>query len=407
MIILTGGGTGGHLSIINALKQELISRGETIIYIGSTRGQDMKWFAKDDAFSHTYFLESRGFTTGIFAKLTALYHLIKTIWRAISILKKHHATKIISVGGYSAAPCSIAGIVSRVPLYIHEQNAIMGRLNRLCRPFAKMLFCSFDLPQVSDKMKRADTTTPIQNSNFDGFPSLSSEGQSADEQEPTCHKVARQIGEQEKELGSLSAINHRNIYKVNYPINSAFKENARQREKITTILFLGGSQGAKFLNALALEIAPFLKQHHIRIIHQCGVKELEEVSKAYKALDIDADTFSFSSELHLKMQQADFAISRCGATTMWELIGNGLPALFVPYPYAIANHQYHNGKYLSDQNLGFLQTQDDLNRDTLEQLITKLIDPLNQDISKISIQLSLLSSQNGATQMIDTMNNHS
>ena len=334
MIALTGGGTGGHLTIVKNLKQELKSQKIPFIYIGSKNGQDQAWFAQDSDFEAVYFLPSLGFSNGIVRKIRALFFLLKSLLTTRTIFKKHSITQVISVGGYSSAPSSIVAIVSCIPLHIHEQNSVLGRLNRLCKPFAKQIYCSFDL------------------------------------------------GDNER---------------FAYPVKDTFFTHARTRTQIKTVLFLGGSAGAKFINEFALLVAQELQEHNISIIHQCGEKELQSVQTAYETMGIKADVFSFSKELEKKMQLADVAISRSGATTLWESVSNALPSIFIPYPYAIFDHQFHNANFLASKDLAYIIRQEQCNK----KHFFHTLNLLNTNISNISVKLPLLNSHEGAKQIIN------
>jgi len=284
MILITGGGTGGHLSIAKALKEAFVERGVRVVYVGSTSGQDRIWFEKDKDFEARYFLDSSGVVNkrGI-SKLSALANIAKESVKATSIIKKEKIKAVVSVGGYSAAPASFAALLQGIPLFVHEQNAHIGRLNRMLRPFSKRLFCSFLPP-------------------FDP-----------------------------------------------YPLSEEFYRRKRIRKELETIIFLGGSQGARQINDLAISLAPGLKKRDIRIIHQCGREDFERVKKAYEKLGIEADLFAFSKEIAKKMSQADLAISRAGASTLWELCANALPALLLPYPYAANDHQRSNALFFHEK----------------------------------------------------------
>jgi len=165
-----------------------------------------------------------------------------------------------------------------------------------------------------------------------------------------------------------------------YPIKPIYFQKQRIRTKISTIIFLGGSQGATAINNYAISVAPLLKEQNINIIHQTGKNDFEDIKTQYQKLSIDVDIFDFSTKLIEKMDKADFAISRAGASTIWELVALGIPTLFIPYPYAAANHQYYNAKYLLDNNLCFIQKEDELTKEYL-------INILQNDLSKISKNL--------------------
>lgn len=376
-LLITGGGTGGHLAIAQALGEELAKRkgqnggfGE-VVYVGSISGQDKQWFgcgnlsagihlanvstplhcgahlgaphsqgenicqsdtsptsiveinkvaknantangdranakatdfSEKSIFSATYFLPTSGVVDkrGI-AKILSLLHHLKSLKTIRAIFAKHDIKAVISVGGFSAAPASIGAIVFGKPLFIHEQNAIKGRLNALLSPFARRVFSSFG--------KR----------------------------------------------------------RVPYPIKSQAREKARVRTEIKTIAFIGGSQGARTINHLAISLAPTLLSLGFRIIHQCGQNELESTKAKYAEIGIgtcaqkEADSkenklelFGFSTDILSHLESADICIGRAGASSVWENAALGLPMIYVPYPYAASNHQVHNAEFFASKGLGLV-----------------------------------------------------
>ena len=334
MIAITGGGTGGHLVIAKVVKEELNKRGIKPIYIGSIQGQDRTWFENDDGFSQTYFLQSKGVVNqkGL-QKIFSLLGILRQTLTCQSIFKKHGITQVFSVGGYAAAPASLAALLFQKPLYIHEQNAIKGTLNTLLKPFAHTFFSSYD--------KEATFT--------------------------------------------------------DYPVNEAFFKLRRNRTKLHTIIFLGGSQGATFINTLAMNLAKDLHKKGIRIMHQTGKKEFETLKAFYKAEGIDADVFDFSDNMPSQLAKADFAISRSGASTLWELCATSLPALFIPFPYAAANHQYFNAKSLVEKGLALMEEQNTLDAQTILERIEHC------DLSTISSNLHTTIQEGGSRKIIDCL----
>jgi UDP-N-acetylglucosamine--N-acetylmuramyl-(pentapeptide) pyrophosphoryl-undecaprenol N-acetylglucosamine transferase len=328
--IITGGGTGGHLVIAKVLQETLINRGHEAIFIGSTSGQDRAWFGEKSGFSHTYFLNTSGVVNKRgFAKIVSLWNILKAIFKSISIIKEHQIQGVISVGGFSAAPASFASLLLFKPLFIHEQNAAIGRLNGVLKSFAKAFFSSYE------------KNSPLKN----------------------------------------------------YPVSSELFENARVREKLETIIFLGGSQGAKAVNDLAIRVAPLLKEKNIKIIHQCGANDYERVKSEYEKISLHVELFAFSKELPKFIKMADLAVSRSGASTLWELCASALPAFFIPYPYAAGDHQYHNAKFIVDQELGWCERES-------ENLYEKFVEILDEDLHVKSQKLLNSIKPNGAVEII-------
>ena len=326
-IVMTGGGTGGHLAIIKAVKEQL--KGEELIYVGSTKGQDKQWFENDDDFKEKYFFDTRGVVNqkGI-GKLKSLWMMFQAMREARKLLKKHDAKVVFSVGGFSSAASAFAAKSAGIPLVIHEQNAALGSLNKLMKPYAKAFISSY----------------------LDESP---------------IHA---------------------------YPIKEVFFDNAHVRSKVKTVMFLGGSQGAKAINELALSLAPELKSRDIKIIHQAGVNNIEEVEKAYKELGIEAEVFGFTTKLADYMNEADFAIARSGASTLWELSATALPTLYIPYPYAASDHQYYNAQFLVEKELAWLMREDAIEVD-------KVLDMLDENMEEKSKGLMEVVEKDGSGQI--------
>jgi len=341
-IVMTGGGTGGHLAIIKAVKEQLplrstltgsvITQGTVAepveaIYIGSTQGQDR--FGEDEDFSTKYFMETRGVVNQRkLGKVKSLWMLFKAFLQARKLLKKHEASVVFSVGGFSSAATAFAAKSMGIPLVIHEQNAALGSLNSVLKKHATAFISSY------------------------------------------------------LEESPIKA----------YPIKEVFFEKARIRDRVKTVIFLGGSQGAVAINTLALELAPVLHERGIQIIHQAGECNIDTVTAAYAKLGIEAEVFGFTTRLADLMAEADLAIARAGASTLWELSATGLPTLFIPYPYAASDHQYHNAKFLVEKELAWLMREGEIDTKTVLAL-------LDEDLSQRSRGLIEIVEKEGAKQI--------
>jgi len=333
MIAITGGGTGGHLKIAKVIKEELNKKGIKPIYIGSTKGADREWFESDAGFEKCYFLNSAGVVNKRgFGKVSSLFNILNLSFEAKKILKKHNIKAVFSVGGYSAAPAGFGAVLSNTPLFIHEQNAHIGSLNKILKPFSKRFFNTF-------------------------------------------------------------------LYGDPYPIEDIFFDTARIRNELKTVIFLGGSQGAVAINDLAINIAEELNKKGIKIIHQTGKRDFERVKKFYESKGIEAEVFDFDKNLIEKIKKADFAISRAGASTLFELAANQIPTLFIPYPYAAGDHQYHNAKFLADKNAGFVIRQNEITPKKIMDIIS------NAKLTDISLKLSKINQKNGAKIVVDRIMN--
>jgi len=328
---MTGGGTGGHLTIIKAVKEELLN--EELIYIGSTKGQDKAWFEHDKQFISTYFLPTQGVVNqGFLGKIKSTFMLIKATLKAKKILKEAEAKVVFCVGGFSAAPTSFAAKLLGIPLVIHEQNAAIGSLNKLLRSYSHSFISSYE------------EDSPIKA----------------------------------------------------YPIKREYFEKSRIRDNIKTVMFLGGSQGAQAINRLALELAPVLKEKSIKIIHQAGERNIEEVKKSYEEIGIEAEVFGFTKQLSSYMEEADFAIARSGASTLWELSAMACPTLYIPYPYAAGDHQFYNAKFLVDQDVAWIMRESELD-------VEKVINLLDENMKDKSKKLQSMIEKDGALQIAELL----
>ncbi len=332
-IAITGGGTGGHLSIARAIREELNRRGIRPIFLGSATGQDPAWFADDEGFAQKYFFDIRSVVDkGAMGRLSSMAKILKAAWQSGRIFGEQGVETVLSVGGYAAAPGTIAAIARRRRFYISEQNAVMGRLNALFAKSADALFS----PYIE--------SSPVRD----------------------------------------------------YPVSERFFHNARVRREIGTIIFMGGSQGAHAINEFARSVAPILHAKGIRIIHQSGERDFEDLARFYAGAGIDADLFPFHKEIHRKIAEADFAICRAGASTLWELAASMLPALYVPYPYAAGDHQYYNARYLADRGLSLVVRQEALTPESLDLIF-------QADLVRMSEGLKGTVSPDAAAKIVDYM----
>ncbi len=333
-VVITGGGTGGHLKVADAFINEYISRGFDVIFIGSSNGQDRQWFENDERLKEKYFLDTRGVVNkNLIGKIFSLLNIFKKTYLCLRIYSKYNIKTVVSVGGFSAAAATFASIIKpSCKLFIHEQNSRMGKLNQITSRFASELFSSF----TKDSLVK------------------------------------------------------------DYPVLDVFFEKARIRKNIKTIAFFGGSQGAVAINDFALKLAPKLTNMGIEIIHQTGKSDYLRVKEEYLKLNIQADVFDFSKDIPNKMQEADFAISRAGASTLWELCANNLPTFFIPYKFAASDHQYYNAKDLKDKGLCFLQREDDLDEEVF-------FNAINSDIKSISEKLKDSIKPNAVSLIVDAI----
>jgi len=299
---------------------------ERVVYVGSANGQDKEWFDKDRDFFRSYFLNtSEESDKSFFQQITSFFSLWYAKREAIKIIEELNPKVVFCVGGYSAVPMAYAAKKMNIPLVIYEQNAYVEEINRELRSYAKY----FISPYLND--------SPVST----------------------------------------------------YPVKKDFFIKQRQRTEIKCLFFLGSAKGSSVMTDLALSLAKELDKRGIKIIHQTGEEHLEEVKKQFEALGVAAKLFGYREKISSFMNEADLAIARAGSSTIWELSANGLPALYIPYPKAPNDHQYHNAKFLVDQKLGWVMREDEIDKE-------KILSILDEDISLMSTKLISRIEKNGA-----------
>ncbi|MDX2433206.1 MAG: undecaprenyldiphospho-muramoylpentapeptide beta-N-acetylglucosaminyltransferase [Desulfobacterales bacterium] len=326
-LIVTGGGTGGHLFPGISLAQAMIlaDPGCEVLFIGTERKID-KTALSNLGFA-TRSIKSQGIKgKSFFAVLKALFQQPLALWEAAGIIRRFKPDLVFGVGGYVTGPVILAARLLGVTTCIHEQNSIPGLANKLLGYIANKIFVS--LPG-SEKYFPASKTilsgNPVRN---------------------TILKVSR---EAKPESGQESS----------------------------TLLILGGSQGARRLNSLMLEAAenilsklsppPF-------IIHQTGGHDKDHVQRKYVELGLNARVQDFFSDMAEIYSQADLIISRAGATTLAELTVFHKPVILIPFPFAADNHQEINGQYLVEAGAGLMFRQADLTGDKLGMKIKRVLE---------------------------------
>lgn len=333
MVAITGGGTGGHLQIVKLLKKELNRRGIEPVFIGSTAGKDREWIGKDLGWKKKYFLKSRG------------------------VANRHGIQKIRAIGEILGSVGEAGTILRREKV---EKVVSVGGYSSAPATFGAIV--TFRSLFIHEQNSRMGLVTKI------------------------ARPFARHL------FNSFFG-------RDPYPVGEDFFKTARIRRKIGRVIFLGGSQGAVPINRLAIQLVPEFLNRGIEVIHQTGERGFREVETEYQKLGIanKVNFFSFSNNLAQLMGEADLAISRAGASTLFELVSNGLPSIFIPYPYATDNHQYFNALFLVKQELGELVEE----KEDLSQLIWKKIEQIEKRIEEISKKLLKLNPPDGIIKIVD------
>lgn len=322
--MLTGGGTGGHLFPAVATAQCLCSRkpDSQVLFVGTKRKLDKKHLERygfSVATVHSYGL--KGKKPG--ALLKAIAVLPFTFCQACYHIFRFRPDVVCGVGGYVTGPVVAAAWLMGKSTIIHEQNSVPGLANR-------------KLGRIVDKVC---LSLPACQSYFPAGKTVL-----------TGNPVRSQI----IDSGGRS-------------INPG---------KRMTLLVLGGSQGARAINEMIVEVFTTGDRDifsEIEIIHQTGAADETAVIKAYEVNNIKAQVSAFFDDMAAVYNRADFVVSRAGATTLAELAVLGKPAILIPYPHAADNHQEKNGLRFVEQGGAVMFSQTDLTVETLRRELELLI----------------------------------
>jgi UDP-N-acetylglucosamine--N-acetylmuramyl-(pentapeptide) pyrophosphoryl-undecaprenol N-acetylglucosamine transferase len=259
------------------------------------------------------------------ARLSGLTGLGLSIPRARKILKTFAADAVVGLGGYASAPSLIAGSLSGIPTVLCEQNTIPGTTNRFLSRFARTICVSFAM---------SSGYLPSQKVVVTGNP------------------TRRDIAEARKARA------------------------ARVADGTFTIVVLGGSQGALFLNqTIARSLAAFAQERPaITIVHQTGRGRLDEAQEAYEKLGAQAQVVEYVDDMAGLLTRTDLVVGRAGATTVAELTAVGVPALLVPFPHATDNHQYWNAMEMVRGQAAFMHEQHSFNQEIFTRDLEGLFD---------------------------------
>ncbi len=319
LIVLAAGGTGGHIFPAQAVCGILLKKKYTPLLICDDRTDQ---FLQQPLSEITrYKILSRKYSDSIFSKLTALcLTLISTFLVTFKFIKAGPKL-VIGFGGYPSFPTLLAATVLRIPFIIHEQNAVLGRVNRIFARFAKKVFLTFP------NTKFAHKKNSIVTGNF----------------------VRPEI---------LSA-----------------KSSPKKADKIY-ILVIGGSQGAQIFSEViphTICSLPKSLQKKLVITQQARPNLLDSTKLFYKKSTAKVEIKDFFLNIGELLKQADLVICRAGASTIAELIELGKPAIFIPYKHAMDNHQYFNAKYLVDNGAAIMIEESHLSTQKLGEEILRLL----------------------------------
>ena len=317
LILLVAGGTGGHVFPAAALSTELQIRGWKTSFITDTRG--LKFTTLDND-TEVYKLKSVNPGSTIFSKLKKILFFGITLVKAVMVIRRISPELVIGFGGSMTIPSIFASKILGYPSIVHEQNAILGRANRVLVKYVDQIATAY--PKVL------------------GIPSRY----------------------------------HAKIVLTGNPVRSAITVVAQKKEiNSNQILILGGSQGAQIFSKIipeAVKLLPKNISEKLEIYQQCRSEDIEEVKSKYANTAVAPTLATFFSNIPELMATSCLIISRAGASTIAELNVIGRPAILVPYPTAMDDHQTANARNIAKSGAGWVIPQKDFTPIALAERLT-------------------------------------
>ena len=316
-LLVMAGGTGGHVFPGLAVADKLKQQGWNVSWLGTADRMEAQLVPE-----HGYeidFIDIAGVRgNGLKRLLMAPSRIIKSIYQARRVLKKRNVNLVLGMGGFASGPGGIAAWSMGIPVVLHEQNAAAGLTNRILSHFAKKVLMGFSGAFQS------------KNAILVGNP------------------VRKQL--------------------IELPMKNISDENSALK-----VLVVGGSLGAKVLNDLLPQVLAGFKDSQLKVHHQSGKGHFTDLQSRYQAVGFDAHVQEFISDMASVYDWADLVICRAGALTVSEIAVLGLPAIFIPLPHAVDDHQTKNAQSLVSQGAAVMIPQNELNTDKLSDYLCRFL----------------------------------
>lgn len=327
-VLIAGGGTGGHVTPALAVADEIRRRNKEsrILFVGTRKGIEAR-LVPESGYDIEY-LDLSGFAgRGIFARIMALWQFLRGVSAMKSVIERFQPELVLGTGGYVSGPAVAAARLAHVKTIIQEQNSVPGKMNRILARFVDQVHIAFTETRVhfkdSRKLRLSGNPTRIR-----------------------APRGGRDL-----------------------PARKLGLDPAR-----ATVFVVGGSRGARSLNkAIAESMTLFRNRNDIQFIIQTGDDDREMVETAVRAAGVRAVVSAYFAPIEDAYALATIIVCRSGAMTLAEIAGFGLPAILVPYPFAIYQHQLMNARALEQKGAAEILLDAELSGPTLATRIDALL----------------------------------
>lgn len=329
-LAISCGGTGGHFYPGLALARA--HKGKVVVLLGDKNAQRQQKIVEGYGLEAS-FIPAAPLSKNPIKLLINIFLILSGFFKALKLLRREKINVLLTMGSFTSLPSILAAYVLRIPIFLHDGNARIGKANRILSRFAVKLFCAFEAvnPQA-------------------------------------CKCPVQTVG-----------------MPVRNDILQLAQKSRKIVNKIPVVLIFGGSLGAKSINTLIPKIINTLPEKSLKIIHLTGG---EVPNHLYP--NMEATVLQKSESMGELYEQADFLICRAGGSTISELTLFGKVALLFPYPYAAEDHQNDNARTLSKNNAAFVLQDHDISADRLMPIFEKIIqkNPILESMSIASKKAS-------------------
>ena len=312
--LIMAGGTGGHIFPGLAVAEELRACGWRVHWLGAPGSMESRIVPQ-----HGFPLELIDFSgvrgKGLATLALLPLRLLRAFWQALQVVRRVKPDVVVGLGGYITFPGGMMGVLCGKPLVLHEQNSVAGMANKVLAGVADRVFTAF----------------------------------------PGVLKKAQWVGN---------------------PLRAAFTRQAAPSERFVVrtgplrLLVVGGSLGAQALNDIvprALALIP--AENRPVVTHQSGATQIDTLRANYQAAGVQAELTPFIDDTASAFAAADLIVCRAGASTVTEIAAVGAAAIFVPFPFAVDDHQTTNARFLVSAGGGWLVQQSDLTPEGLAKML--------------------------------------
>lgn len=325
-VVIAAGGTGGHIFPAQSLAEALALRGRRVVLMTDDRGQN---YAQAFPQAEIVTVPSATFAgRGLVGKGLAVLRLARGALLAWLALGRIRPAVVVGFGGYPALPTMFAAVRRGVPTVIHEQNAVLGRVNRWLAPGVTRIASSFPRLSHVDELIRARVVV-------------------------TGNPVRPAV------------------------VNAKLPYERPVADGPVRLLVFGGSQGARILTTLVPEAISLMSprlQQRLRVVQQCRPEDIASARQRYAELGIEATLAPFFTTMGALMAEAHLIISRAGASTVSEVCVAGRPSILIPYPFAMDDHQTANARQVEAEGGAWAFPEKSLTPQMLAAKLTDLVE---------------------------------